>query len=124
MSLVVERLASWTFPIAGYSGSNWGNLCPAMSEWTFLTNHANVLICVTEEPDIRLRDLAAKIDISERAVKRIVADLEQAGFISRERQGRRNHYLIHGEVALGGPVTRGMQLSALLSALLPVVSQL
>ena len=112
------------FPVASCSLTNWSNLSLAMSEWALLTNHANVLLCVTEEPDIRLRDLAVKIDISERAVKRIVADLEQAGYISRERQGRRNHYLVHGEAALSGPVTHGMHLGALISALLPVVSQL
>lgn len=95
-----------------------------MAEWNFFTNHANVLLCITEEPDIRLKDLAARVSISERAVKRIVADLEHAGFISRERQGRRNHYLVHGEAAIAGPMTRGLQLSALLSALLPVVAHL
>ena len=95
-----------------------------MSEWHLLTNHANVLLCVTEEPDVRLKDLALRIGISERAVKRIVADLENAGYISRERQGRRNHYLVHGEAAIAGPMTRGMQVSVLLSALLPVVVQL
>ena len=95
-----------------------------MADWHLLTNHANVLLCITEEPDIRLKDLASRIGISERAVKRIVADLEHAGFISRERHGRRNHYLIHGEAAIAGPMTRGLQLSVLLSALLPVVAQL
>lgn len=95
-----------------------------MSEWSILTNHANVLISVTEEPDIRLKDLAQNLGISERAVKRIVADLERAGYISRERLGRRNHYLVHGEASVIGPVTRGLQLSALLSALLPVISSL
>jgi DNA-binding MarR family transcriptional regulator len=95
-----------------------------MAEWNFLTNHANVLLCITEQPDIRLRDLAARVTISERAVKRIVADLEKSGYISRERQGRRNHYLVHGEAAIAGPMTRGLHLSALLSALLPVVAQL
>ena len=95
-----------------------------MAEWHLLTNHANVLLCITDEPDIRLRDLAVKVGISERAVKRIVADLEGAGYISRERQGRRNHYQIHGEAAIAGPMTRGLQLSALLSALLPVVAHL
>ncbi len=95
-----------------------------MSDWNFLTNHANVLLCVTEEPDIRLRELAVKVSISERAVKRIVADLEGAGFISRERQGRRNHYLVHNDAAIAGPMTRGLQLGALLAALLPVVAQL
>jgi DNA-binding IclR family transcriptional regulator len=95
-----------------------------MADWHLLTNHANVLLCVTEEPDIRLRDLATRVGISERAVKRIVADLEHAGYISRERQGRRNHYEIHGEAAIAGPMTRGLQLSALLSALMPVVTSL
>jgi DNA-binding MarR family transcriptional regulator len=95
-----------------------------MAEWNFFTNHANVLLCITEEPDIRLRELAVRVSISERAVKRIVADLEQAGYISRERQGRRNHYLVHGEAAIAGPMTRGLQLSALLSAVLPVVASL
>jgi DNA-binding MarR family transcriptional regulator len=95
-----------------------------MAEWNFFTNHANVLLCITEEPDVRLKDLAARVDISERAVKRIVADLERAGYISRERQGRRNHYLVHGEAAIAGPMTRGLQLSALLSALLPVVAHI
>ena len=95
-----------------------------MAEWNFLTNHANVLLCVTEEPDIRLRDLAVKVGISERAVKRIIADLEGSGYLSRERQGRRNHYLVHGEAALSGPMTRGLQVGVLLSALLPVISQL
>ena len=95
-----------------------------MSDWNFLTNHANVLLCVTEEPDIRLRELASKVSISERAVKRIVADLENAGFISRERQGRRNHYLVHNDASIAGPMTRGLQLGVLLSALLPIVAQL
>ena len=95
-----------------------------MAEWNFLTNHANVLLCITEEPDIRLRDLAVKVDISERAVKRIVADLETAGFISRERMGRRNHYLVHSETTVAGPMTRGLQLGVLLSALLPILAQL
>lgn len=95
-----------------------------MAEWNFLTNHANVLLCVTEEPDIRLKDLAQRISISERAVKRIVSDLEGAGYISRERMGRRNHYLIHGDAAIAGPMTRRLQLGVLLSALLPVITQI
>ena len=66
-----------------------------MSEWAFLTNHANVLICVTEEPDIRLRDLAAKIDISERAVKRIVADLERRGRMLGDEVAKR---ILHAEI--------------------------
>jgi hypothetical protein len=66
-----------------------------MAEWSLLTNHANVLLCVTREPDIRLRELAVEVGISERAVKRIVADLEKSGYIARERHGRRNHYNVN-----------------------------
>ena len=94
-----------------------------MAEWNFLTNHANVLLCVTEEPDIRLRDLAVKVGISKRAVKRIVADLERDGYISRERMGRRNHYLVHEGATVPGPVVRGLQVGALLTALLPILTQ-
>ena len=94
-----------------------------MAEWNFLTNHANVLLCVTEEPDIRLRDLAVKVGISERAVKRIVADLERDGYVSRERMGRRNHYLVHEGATVPGPVVRGLQVGALLTALLPILTQ-
>uniref|UniRef100_UPI002ADD37AA helix-turn-helix transcriptional regulator n=1 Tax=Tepidiforma sp. TaxID=2682230 RepID=UPI002ADD37AA len=66
-----------------------------MAEWSLFTNHANVLLAITRNPDIRLRELAAEVGISERAVKRIVADLERAGYIQRERHGRRNHYEIN-----------------------------
>ena len=93
-----------------------------MSEWSLLTNHANVLLCITEEPDIRLRDLAARVHISERAVKRIVADLEQGGYLARERHGRRNHYEVNTAATLNGPVAQGLQLGALISALLPMIA--
>ncbi len=94
-----------------------------MAEWNFLTNHANVLLCITEEPDIRLRELATRVGISERAVKRIVADLEREGYIARERHGRRNHYQVNAEATIVGPMTRTMQLGALLSALVPFLAQ-
>jgi DNA-binding MarR family transcriptional regulator len=91
-----------------------------MSDWSLLTNHANVLLCITEEPDIRLRDLAAKVHISERAVKRIVSDLEKGGYLARERHGRRNHYEVNTAATLNGPIAQGLQLGALISALLPM----
>lgn len=93
-----------------------------MSEWSLLTNHANVLLCVTREPDIRLRELAVEVGISERAVKRIVADLEKAGYIARERHGRRNHYNVNAHAPLSGPVTQGLQVSALIGAVLPMLT--
>lgn len=94
-----------------------------MAEWSLFTNHANVLLAITRNPDIRLRELAAEVGISERAVKRIVADLERAGYIQRERHGRRNHYEINTEAAVANPVAHGVQLGALIAALVPMLTQ-
>jgi hypothetical protein len=62
--------------------------------WTFLTNHARVLICIARAPDIRMRDIAEEIGITERAAQLIIADLEEAGYLTRSRVGRRNAYTI------------------------------
>ncbi len=75
----------------------------AGASWTFLTNHARVLLCLAEEPDLRLREAAERIGITERAVQRIVTDLEDAGVITRSREGRRNHYTINEEARLRHP---------------------
>jgi DNA-binding MarR family transcriptional regulator len=66
-----------------------------VKEWTFLTNHAHVLLAITREPTARLRDVAAAVDITERAAQAIVADLEGAGYLQRHRVGRRNHYTVN-----------------------------
>ena len=71
--------------------------------WTFLTNHARVLLCLAQEPDLRLREAAERIGITERAVQRIVTDLEEAGIVTRIREGRRNHYAVHPEARLRHP---------------------
>lgn len=63
--------------------------------WTFLTNHARVLFCLAEDPDLRLREAANRVGITERAVQRIVSDLEEAGVLTRSRDGRRNRYEIN-----------------------------
>lgn len=68
--------------------------------WTFLTNHSHVLISLAAEPDLRLRDVADKVGITERAVQRIVADLEGAGILTRNREGRRNQYLVNSSCHL------------------------
>jgi predicted transcriptional regulator len=70
------------------------------SEWTFLTNHAHVLLCVVQDPEIRLRDVAERVGITERAVQRIVTELEESGYITRQRSGRRNMYVVHGNLPL------------------------
>lgn len=72
--------------------------------WTFLSNHAHVLICLAEDAEMRLRDVAARVGITERAVQKIVADLEAAGVLTRHRDGRRNRYRIHPRRALRHPV--------------------
>ena len=59
--------------------------------WTFLTNHGRVLLTIADDPDVRLRDIAEVVGITERAAQLIVADLESAGYLLKQRQGRRNH---------------------------------
>ena len=74
-----------------------GNESPG---WTFLSNHSHVLICIYKEPEMRLRDIAIKVGITERAVHRIITDLEVAGAIAREKEGRRNRYFVTPELPL------------------------
>ena len=71
--------------------------------WTFLTNHTRVLLCLADEPDLRLREVAERIGITERAVQRIVTDLEDTGIVTRTREGRRNTYTIHDDAPLRYP---------------------
>jgi len=74
------------------------------ASWTFLTNHSHVLICLHHDPQIRLRDVAQRVGITERAVQRIMQDLIEAGVVERRREGRRNAYRIHPEGRLRHPV--------------------
>lgn len=83
--------------------------------WTFLTNHAHVLILLYSEPDLVLREVAAKVGITERAVQRIVQELEQGGVLKRERVGRRNSYRISGNEHLRHPVESHRTIDDLLS---------
>lgn len=72
--------------------------------WTFLTNHAHTLIILASEAELPLREVAARVGITERAVQRIVAELEEAGVLTRERVGRNNRYTVHLGVRLRHPV--------------------
>lgn len=85
--------------------------------WTFLTNHSHVLFCLAQDPMLRLRDIADRVGITERAVQRIVTELEQAGALTREREGRRNHYAIRRECPLRHPVESHRTVGDLLSLL-------
>jgi predicted transcriptional regulator len=83
----------------------------------FLTNHALVLLCVAEDPDSRIRDIADAVGITERAAHRIVSDLIDEGCISRERRGRRNHYKVNRSVRIRHRLTRDYSIGQLLSLL-------
>jgi predicted transcriptional regulator len=84
------------------------------SEWTFLSNHAHVLICLELDPDMVLREVALKVGITERAVQKIVTDLEEAGALSRQREGRRNHYQINRRLRLRHPLENHAEIGQLL----------
>ena len=81
--------------------------------WTFLTNHARVLLAIARDPDARLRTIAAACLITERAVQAIIADLEQAGYLHRQRTGRRNQYTLRLDQPLRHPAEAGLTLRAL-----------
>jgi DNA-binding transcriptional ArsR family regulator len=87
-------------------------------EWTFLSNHAYVLLCIAQEPEIRLREVAERVGITQRAVQRIVADLEKAGYLTRAREGRRNRYELHPARPFRHPVVKHHDISLLLDLLL------
>ena len=86
--------------------------------WTFLSNHAHVLVCVAEQADVRIRDIAVRVGITERAASSIVADLEHDGYITRERVGRNNHYSLHAELPLRHPIERHKMIGELLALLI------
>jgi DNA-binding MarR family transcriptional regulator len=87
--------------------------------FSFLTNHGLTLLCIAHDPDVRMRDIAADVEITERAAQRIVADLIEAGYLDRERVGRRNRYTIQTSLPISLPARRDIDLNALLNVLLP-----
>jgi hypothetical protein len=84
-------------------------------QWTFLSNHGHVLVCLALDPKARLRDVAASVGITERAVQKIVGDLEAAGVVVRQRSGRRNTYRLNGSVPLRHPLVAHRSVGTLLS---------
>jgi len=88
-----------------------------MAEWSFLTNHARALITIAHDPDTRLRDLAAALGITERTAFGIVSDLVEAGYVEKDKDGRRNRYRIHTDLPLRDPVTRERTIGQLLAVL-------
>jgi DNA-binding MarR family transcriptional regulator len=84
--------------------------------WTFLSNHAQALLCIARDRDVRIRDIAQVVGITERAAQRIVADLIEAGYVDRERIGRRNHYRLNGDVKMRHAAQADLGISELLDA--------
>ncbi len=90
---------------------------PIPATWTFLTNHAHVLVSLVQQPDRTLREVAAQVGITERAVQRIVSDLQDAGVLHVERTGRRNRYAVDGHQPLRHPLEAHRSVHDLLSLL-------
>jgi DNA-binding transcriptional ArsR family regulator len=86
--------------------------------WTFLSNHGHVLVCLARDPEARLRDVAVAVGITERAVQKIVSDLEEAGVVERLRDGRRNRYRLFLDRPLRHPIEAHRTIGALLGMLL------
>lgn len=85
--------------------------------WSFLTNHAQVLLCIAHDPAVRLREIGETVGITERAAHRIVSELDTAGYISRERTGRRNRYTIQPHLPLPDRLAREQRIGDLLAVL-------
>lgn len=116
-SVAIRQFENWTAisslpsrePFVAYN--RW-----MASDWTFLTNHAHVLVCVAQDPGVRLRDIAERVGITERAAQRIISDLVEGGYLVRHRDGRRNHYELNVDLPLRHPLEQDRQVGELLSA--------
>jgi predicted transcriptional regulator len=89
-----------------------------VAEWSFLTNHARVLLCVAHDPGARLRDIAASLGITERSAHGILTDLSRAGYVLKQRDGRRNRYQIQAHLPLREPAGREVAIGEVLALLL------
>jgi DNA-binding MarR family transcriptional regulator len=88
-----------------------------MSSWTFLSNHAHALFVISLNPDVRIREVAQQVGITERAASTIVSDLSEAGYLTRTKVGRTNRYTVHGDVRLRHPLESHRQIGDLLELL-------
>jgi hypothetical protein len=89
-----------------------------MESWSFLTNHARVLLCIARDPGVRLRDIAGTLDITERSAYGIVSDLTAAGYVIKHKDGRRNRYQIQAHLPLPEPASREPAIGDVLTVLL------
>ena len=89
-----------------------------MPPFSFLTNHGLALLCIAEDPRSRIRDIAAAVDITERAAQKIVADLVESGYLERTREGRRNTYAVRSDQVIRTSAEREVELGSLLALLI------
>jgi DNA-binding transcriptional ArsR family regulator len=89
-----------------------------MGEWSFLTNHGQVLLCIARDPGMRLRDIAATLGITERSAYSIVSDLSDAGYVLKEKDGRRNQYRVQQHLPLPGTTIRERTVGEVLEVLI------
>jgi DNA-binding IclR family transcriptional regulator len=94
-----------------------------MADWSFLTNHARVLVCIAHDPGVRLRDIAATLGITERSAYGIVTDLTEAGYVVKEKDGRRNRYQIQTHLPLPEAITRERTIGEVLGVLVETNSR-
>jgi DNA-binding MarR family transcriptional regulator len=85
--------------------------------WRFLSNHTQVLLCIARDPDVRFRDLALLVGVTERAAQRIVADLIEAGYVEREKVGRRNRYHLNTDIKMRHAAQANLEVGELLHLL-------
>jgi predicted ArsR family transcriptional regulator len=88
-----------------------------MERWSFLTNHARVLLCIAHDPGVRLRDIAARVGVTERSAYGIVTDLVEAGYVVKEKDGRRNRYQIQAHLPLPDSASRERTIGEVLALL-------
>lgn len=87
--------------------------------WSFLTNHGLALVCIANDPGSRIRDIAATLDVTERTAQTLVNNLCEAGYVDKQREGRRNHYKINTDAAVRLPLPRDLEVGDMLAVLNP-----
>jgi len=105
----------WESPIKSHLGTSQVSALPAPG-WTFLSNHGHVLVCLARDPAVLVREVATQVGISERAVLRILGELEAAGYVRRDREGRRSRYAIQADLPLRHPVEAHRSVGDLVAA--------
>jgi DNA-binding transcriptional ArsR family regulator len=93
-----------------------------VERWSFLTNHARVLVCIAHDPGLRLRDIAERVGITERSAYGIVSDLTDAGYVVKEKDGRRNRYQVQAHQPLREPNARETSIGEVLDLLVGTTS--